>query len=175
MSKALLKVSYRQVIDSTAEGHFEKNILLFSYEEYKMKSQAYNRDGKYKTFTELKAADGRANSLHYKCGFAIGGLIDSLKKQMPHLQDFYGRGILFETYKFEVVESDITDFTSHKIAVHYITETLTLLETFGDKLLLSYGDRNKQLSESIEDAFILALKPNISIGSYSLSLNNASI
>lgn len=79
-----------------------------------LKSQAYNPEGKIKTFSELKAADGRANSLHYKTGFAVGGFISLLKNQILFLQDAAGKTILFYTFRFEVLESDITNKSAHK-------------------------------------------------------------
>lgn len=168
MSKPLIKISYRQVIDRNNESLFEQNVFNASYAEFLMKSQAYNMEGKYKTFTQLKAADGRANSLHYKSGFAVGGFIETLNKKIPSLQDASGQAILFDTWRFELIESDITDKFSHKLAIHYITGTLTLLESFGDNLLLAYGDKTAQLTEGIEDSFILKLMPGVSVISYKL-------
>src|SRR4051794_8886205 len=106
MSKALIKIAYRQVMDASTQNNFEKNVLQFSYEEFKMKLQVYNPEGKFRTFSELKANDGRANSLHYKSGFAVIGFIDTLNKQIPYLTDTMGQTVLFNSYKFEVIESD---------------------------------------------------------------------
>ena len=97
MPKALIKIAYRQIMDASSQNSFEKNVLQFSYEEFKMKSQAYNPEGKFKTFSELKAHDGRANSLHYKSGFGVIGFIDSLNKQVPNLADTLGQNILFNS------------------------------------------------------------------------------
>ncbi len=52
-----------------------------------MKSQAYDKEQKFKTFKEMVANDPKANSLHYKSGFAIGNLIEQLNKKIPELQD----------------------------------------------------------------------------------------
>src|SRR5947207_421279 len=108
MKKAIIKIEYRQVVDSSSEGNFEKNVINGSYGEFLLKSQAYNLEGKFKTFSEMKANDGRANSLHYKSGFGVAGYIGALKNQMP-LQNSVGRFLTFESYEFELIESDITD------------------------------------------------------------------
>ena len=72
MSKAQVKIVYRQVIDESCSSGFEKAVFQASYEEFLLKSQAYNQEGKFKTFSKIKANDGRANSLHYKLSFSVG-------------------------------------------------------------------------------------------------------
>ena len=71
MKSALIKLAFKQVIDSTPVTIFEKNVLNNSYNEFLLKSQAYNPEGRFKTFTEMADADGRANSLHYKCALLL--------------------------------------------------------------------------------------------------------
>ncbi|MEO5890966.1 MAG: hypothetical protein ABIQ31_11975 [Ferruginibacter sp.] len=166
MQKAIIQLTYRQVIDATSNSIFEKRVLHYSYEEYKMKSQAYNMDGNIATFTALKEKDGRANSLHYKSGFAIGGLIDGLKNNMPFLKDMLGQNVGFDTYKFELIESDITNMLLHKVAIHYITGWLTLYEIIGDTLLLSKeNDLEASVHKPVE-TFMLKMQPGLSITSY---------
>src|SRR3954465_13080394 len=92
MRKGLIKLAYRQIIDADSKGNFEKSVLSLSYEEFLMKSQAYNKDQKFKTFKEIVANDGKANSLHYKSGFSIGSLIQQLDK-IPILQDTLGKSL----------------------------------------------------------------------------------
>ena len=92
----------------------------------------------------------------------------SLHKNIPGIDDASGKNILFETYRFEVIESDISDKAVHKVALHYFTGTITLLDSLGEYLLLAPGDKTKELtgSEIIEDTFLLKLVPGISISSY---------
>ena len=48
MSKALIKITYRQVIDAASTGNLERNILSASYNEFLLKSQAYNTEANTK-------------------------------------------------------------------------------------------------------------------------------
>ena len=166
MQKAIIQLTYRQVIDASADTTFEKNVLHFSYEEYKMKSQAYNRDGSIATFTALKAKDGRANSLHYKAGFAIGGLIGGLNNKIPFLRDALGQPVEFDNHTFEVIESDITNILLHKVAIHFITGWLTLFEIIGDSLLLSKKNDLENGFQKPVETFMLKLQPGLSIINY---------
>jgi hypothetical protein len=166
MPKALIKIAYKQVIDSSSETVFEKNILHASYEEYKMKQQAYNADGSITTFTALKAKDGRANSLHYKSGFAVGGFIEALKNSITVLQDNAEEIFVFDIYRFEVLESDIINALLHKVAVHYISATLTLYEVIGDYLLLAKGDNTIENTTEPAETFLVKVQPGMTIVSY---------
>ena len=169
MSKALIKIVYRQVIDAKAETAFEKQVLKASYEEFLLKSQAYNREGEIKTFSAMKANDGRANSLHYKSGFAVDGYINLLQKKIPVLLDCTGQNIVFDAYRFEVLESDTGNPAVHTVAIWYYTETLTLLDQLGNHLLLVYGDKTEELSRSqpVENCFMLPLQVGMSVVEYS--------
>ncbi len=162
-----IKIAYRQIIDASSQTNFERNVFNASYNEFLLKSQAYNPEKKFKTFTELKANDGRANSLHYKSSFAVVSFINNLNNQIPNLQDTLGQNIRFETYKFEVIESSITDKTVHKVAIIYFTDTLTLFEIIGDYILLGVDKLNNVSDEPVE-TFLLKMHPNLSIVNYQL-------
>ncbi|MCO5937245.1 hypothetical protein NAF17_16990 [Mucilaginibacter sp. RB4R14] len=158
MSKAIIKLTYKQVIDAASGTDFEKNVLFASYQEFLLKSQAYNPDNRLKTFSEMKNNDGRANSLHYKLSFAIGYFIEMLKNKIPALSDNLGNSITFEVPKFELIESDTTTMAAHKVALNYITGELALLNTFGEYMVLGTCDS--------EETFTIKLQDGLSISSY---------
>ena len=167
MSAAIIKIAYRQVIDASAKEQFEQMVINLSYNEFLLKSQAYNTEGKFKTFSEMKANDGRANSLHYKCGFAVSGLIETLNKTIPGIKDSLDTVPLFFTsYKFEIVESDITNRLEHKVAITYFTDTLTLHTIIGEYMLLSLGDNTITSSADITETFMIQMRPMLSIIGY---------
>lgn len=164
---ALIKLAYRQEIRADSDIPFERRIHKASYEEFLLKSQTYNPGKLYQTFTQMKEGDGRANSLHYKTGFAVSGYIGSLRKKIPGLKDPLGQNLVFNTHRFELLESDIYHPEVHKAAIYYYTDTLTLLNQFGEQLLLAYGNRTTQPGETmVEDCFLLTVVPGLSIVSY---------
>ncbi|WP_158994353.1 hypothetical protein [Mucilaginibacter sp. L196] len=163
MEKALIKLAYKQVIAIKDEGNFEKKVFNATYQEFLLKSQAYNPDRKLKTFTQLKASDGRANSLHYKLSFAIGGFLKSLNNKIPFLKDNAGNSLVFDVPVFELVESDIEDKEAHIVAINYITCVLTLLSVIGEYLILAIGDVNP---EGGAETITVKMQPGLSIISY---------
>lgn len=163
METTLIKLAYKQVIDASSTGDFESSVFHASYIEFMLKSQAYNMDGKCKTFTELKVRDGRANSLHYKLSFSIGHFIEKLNNITPFLKDNLDNSVGFDVAKFELLESDITDKTAHKVAINYITPTLTLCGVIGEYLLLS--KEQPAINEPVE-TFMVKMQPNLSITTY---------
>jgi len=163
MGRTLIKLVYKQVIDASSTGTFERNVFQATYDEFRLKSQTYNMEGKFKTFTELKANDGRANSLHYKISFAAAYFIEGLNNRMPELVDNLGNAIVFDVAKFELIQSDLTDKGAHKLSINYCTDILTLCDIVGEYLILAKGDVG--LSESVE-TFVLKLQPNLSISEF---------
>ena len=162
MPKALIKVSYKHKIDSSATTDFEKNILHYSYEEYKMKQQAYNPDGSIEIFTALKAKDGRANSLHYKAGFAIMGIVEKLNKSITIMQDGEPHILKFDIHRLEIIESNINNPKEHKVAIHYITGNLILYEIIGNYLLVAY-DENGNPSKTLTSPNMMPQAVRISL------------
>ena len=175
MRAALIQLSYRQVIDAFMDNWFAQATIQASYDEFLLKSQAYNSERKFKTFTEMVANDGRANSLHYKCGFPVAPHIQLLKNNIPGLTDNAGKNITFTQTQFNIIESDITNITAHAVSITYFTDTITLLDNAGDYLLMSYGDQTDKLVQplkSVENVFLLKLVPGLSIASY-LEINSS--
>lgn len=163
MCKAKIRLVYRQVMDETSQSAFEKAILQASYQEFLLKSQAYNRDGLFKTFSKMKANDGRANSLHYKLDFSVGHFIAQLNNKIPLLKDNLGNKMSFEVARFELIESHTEDISLHKVAINYETAKLSLVEVFGEYILLA-ADTSEN-GDPIQ-TFVLRMQPDLSIVSY---------
>jgi len=158
MSKAIVKLAYRQVINAACKSDFEKNVLFASYQEFLIKSQAYNPGNRLKTFDEMKNNDGRAATLHFKLSFSVGYFIETLKNRVPDLFDNAGNNILFEAPRFELIASDITNADAHQVAINYVLPELTLLTIFGEHMVLTANNG--------EDTFTLKMQDNLSIISY---------
>lgn len=163
MAKAIIQLAYRQIINANSISSFEKAVWAASYNEFLLKSQAYNQEGKFTTFSQLKANDGRANSLHYKSGFAIVGFVSTLKNVIPNIASTFGKSILFDTHEFEVIESDITNQQLHEVAIIYYSKPLILLEIIGEQLLVAYKDG---ITTDTYPTFMIAMQPQLCITNY---------
>ncbi len=162
MQKALIKLAYRQVINEQSRDVFEKNIFNASYNEFLLKSQTYNQDRKFRSFKEMATNDGRANSLHYKLSFPVLPFIELLHKKIPLLKDNAGKQILFEHWQFELVDSDIKKKNLHTVAVIYFTDTITVVDTLGEYMLLALGDQSENIND-ISETFVLKMQDGLSI------------
>jgi len=165
MAKAIVQLAYRQIINAGSTNGFEKAVWAASYNEFLLKSQAYNQEGKFTTFSQLKANDGRANSLHCKSGFAIVGFIAALKNTMPNVVTTFGKSILFDTHEFEIIESDITNQQMHEVAIIYYSKPLILLEIIGEQLLVAYKDALTNSDDGFV-TFMITMQPQLSVATY---------
>ncbi|HNP21988.1 MAG TPA: hypothetical protein PKM63_05390 [Panacibacter sp.] len=166
MQKALIKLIYRHIINSNASSGIEKLVFDASYSEFLLKSQAYNKDLRFQRFLQMKDADGRANSLHYKTSFAVIHIIEDFHNKIPFLQNTLGGNIAFDNFHFELVESSISDKSVHQLAINFITGDLTLIEVMGDYLLLSEGDKRILTTGNAIETFMLKMQAGLSIMSY---------
>lgn len=164
MNKSLIQLAYKQIIHAESSGKFEKNVFQDSYSEFLMQAQAYNPENKFKTFQELVENNPKANSLHYKVGFAVGLYIKALNNQIPGLTDSLGAERLrFASYSFEIIASDITNKSNHKVGITYRTDVLTWYGKIGKYLLLATGNKLKDVSVDSIETFMLKMRKNLSI------------
>jgi hypothetical protein len=165
MATALIKLTYRHIIDAAAQTDFERNIFHATYQEFRMKSQTYNLNGDLKTFSEMKAKDGRANSMHYKMSFAALHFLIPLNNKIPFLQDAVGNQLNYEQPVFELIESDIRQIKAHRVGIKFTTGTLMLHQVIGNNMILSLEDLLHDDRDFI-DTFTLPMQSNLAITSY---------
>ncbi len=160
MEKAFIRLVYRQIIDNSARSDFERAVFEDSFQELTLQAQAYNTENSLGTLAELIAHNPKANSLHYKTGFAIGLYVGALHKKIPFLLDALGDELLFEEHRFKILYSDLRDKSLHMVAVDYITPRLLLhREILGCLLLSAITDKNNAPGEP----FLLPLRNGLSI------------
>lgn len=163
MDKALVKLSYRHIIDINARTKFEQEVFHESYNEFLMQVQAYNKEQQFTTWEQVRSANPKSGSLHYKVGFSIGLFVKDLQQQIPGLVDNLGNPVLFAGHQFEILTSDITSRSAHRVAIVYTTDTLTLLGTVGEYFLLAAGDQLTNIPTQAVQTFMLKLQPSLSI------------
>lgn len=163
MTKPRVRLVYCRQISVPAATLFEQRVLEDSYREFRLKIQAYNPDNALRLFSEIRAADGRANSLHYKTGIAVQHHLEMLGGKIPDLSDTTGLYQLpFTEVEFRVIESDIHDPGRHCMAVCYTTPDYTLLESIGDKWLLA----TSPVTDGWQETFLLACREGLGIRAY---------
>ncbi|MCP6756024.1 hypothetical protein NL533_30845, partial [Klebsiella pneumoniae] len=91
------------------------------YSELLLQAKVYNREGKFNTVAEMISANPKANSLHYKVGFAIGLYVNELNKKTPGFTDTLGNAVSFDIFKTDIIHSDLSNKANHKIAITYLT------------------------------------------------------
>ena len=167
MTPARIRLAFRQVIDaSTARTDFEKAVFTDSYHEFRVQIQSYNADNQFTTWQQVRAAVPQSDpTLPIRVGFAIGLYVGELNGQIPGLTDALGQPVAFIEHQFALIDSDITDRTKHRVALTYLTDTLTWLGTVGNYLLLT-ADDGRNATDAI-DTFMVAMQPNLSIALYS--------
>ena len=86
-----IKLTCRQIIDQNNLSGLGRDIWNDAWEEFCLQSQRYYREGQLQTFEEMAGDDPKANSLHYKVGFAVGLHINNLGGLTPGWFDNLGR------------------------------------------------------------------------------------
>lgn len=166
MTHPIIKLGYRQIIDVSAQSDFERNVFNDTYSELQLQAKVYNREGKFNTVAEMISANPKANSLHYKVGFAIGLYVNDLNKKIPGLKDSLGDPVFFDIFKTDIIHSDLTNKTSHKIALTYFTNPQLLVSSFGKYIVLSEPKEIGQQLKGELKTYTIALRPQLSIVNY---------
>ncbi|MEO6685945.1 MAG: hypothetical protein ABIN24_08265 [Dyadobacter sp.] len=167
MTKSLIQLCYRKIIDAESQKIWDKYVFEDTYMEFFMQAQTYNQEGKYRTFQEISENVPAAQNLTYLVSTAAFNYIKQLKDIIPDIASVYGKLCLpFNRFKFEIIQSDVKDKASHKLAIYFYSEPLTWIDTLDGKLLIAYGDKRQaiNLGEEVETEMI-AFQPFLSISS----------
>jgi len=161
MSKKVIILCYRKIIDATDNNPWSKFVHEDSYAEFKMQSQFYNQEQQFTSFAELLLHVPDAEKLHFLVSAAITGYLRQLNGIIPDVLDNLGRRFLtFEHFKFEIINSDIHHLEKHKIAINFFSKPLIWHDTIGDQLLVSQWKETEE-----EEIFtnLFQLQPFVSI------------
>ncbi|TCD19857.1 hypothetical protein EZ456_20330 [Pedobacter psychrodurus] len=161
MSRKVITLCYRKVIDTTNANAWDKFVHEDSFAEFKMQAQFYNEEQRFTTFAEMLLHVPEAEKLHFLVSAAITGYLRQLNGIIPDILDNLGRRFLtFENFKFEIINSDINDIEKHKIAINFFSKPLIWHDTISNQLLVS---QFKETNE--EEAFtnLFQIQPFVSI------------
>jgi len=163
MSKGIIRLVYRKIIDATAQNVWEKYVFDATYAEFLMQSQLYNTEKKYTAFSELKNNVPNADKLHFLVSASVVPYLKQLNGKMPDILNNLGKLFVpFSNYKFEIIESDIRDKAKHRIAVEMYSDALTWIDTIDNHLLVSvHSDREDSDAEVLTEMFVM--QPYLSI------------
>ena|SRR5258705_4869474 len=144
MSKRIIRICYRKIIDATSQKAWDKLVFESSYKEFQMQSQFYNQEKKYNTFSDLLINAPASEKLHFLVSSSVIGYLQQLNGIVPDVLDNLGRHFLkFKNFKFEIISSDIKDRSAHKIAINFYSDPLQWHDTIDDYLLISGMDEEK--------------------------------
>lgn len=167
MTKGLIQLCYRKIIDADSQKIWDKYIFEDTYMEFFMQAQTFNQEGRYRTFLEISENVPAAKNLTYLVSTAAFNYIRQLKDVVPDIANVYGKLCLpFNRFKFEIIHSDVKDKASHKVAIYFYSDPLTWIDTLDGNLLIAYGDKREaiNLGEEVETDMI-ALQPFLIISS----------
>jgi hypothetical protein len=163
MSRKVITLCYRKIIDTTNTSAWDKFVHEDSFAEFKMQAQYYNQQQHFTTFAEMLLHVPEADKLHFLVSAAITGYLRQLNGIIPDILDNLGRRFLaFENFKFEIINSDINDPEKHKIAINFFSKPLLWHDTIDNQLLVSQFKETNQ-----EEIFtnLFQIQPFVSIHS----------
>ena len=106
-----------------------------------MQQQFYNTEKKYQTFASLLNDVPAAEKLHFLSSTAAVGYLRQLNGFIPDVYNNRGnRFLTFNDFKFEIIDSDFTDKTKHRVAISFFSDGFVWHETVADYMLLSSVD-----------------------------------
>ncbi|WP_158799945.1 hypothetical protein [Pedobacter sp. L105] len=141
MSKRIITLCYRKIIDVNSTGLWERLVFNDTYTEFLTQVKKYNPEERYSNFAQLMQYNPEAAKLHFLVSSACTGYLNQLNEQMPDIYNILGQPFLtFKSFHFEIINSDIHNSSFHEVAINFYTDSLVWHEAIGHYLLLS--DKN---------------------------------
>lgn len=138
MQRRIIRICYKKVIDVNAQPGWEKLLWENTWQELFMQQQFYNSEKKHQTFASLINDVPAAEKLHFLASTAAVGYLRQLNGFIPDVYNNRGhRFLTFSDFKFEIIDSDFTDKTKHRVAISFFSDGFVWHETVADYMLLS--------------------------------------
>jgi hypothetical protein len=168
MQQKLIRLSYTKRISSSNSAVWDQLVVNSTWQELLMQSQYYDQQKQYSTFRQLLREVPAAERLHFLVSASVVGYLKQLNGIVPDVLN--KRGIpflLFNDFKFEIVDSDFNDQTKHEVQITFYSDPVLWHDTIGEALLLS----NPQEPITKDGALTHLLQLQPSVGIYSLKTN----
>lgn len=154
MNHRIITLSYRKVIDADSQHPWEKMVFEDSYQEFRMQFQNFNLQKKYASFAELMMENPGAEAMHFLVSASITGYIRQLNGSVPDILNNSGKRFLkFHNFRFEIINSSMTDQSKHSVAISFYSQPLIWHDTIGNYLLVS--DAEQEGEERLTQLFRL--------------------
>lgn len=159
-----IRLAYRVIIDSSSAGAWDRYIFEDTYKEYLMQQQLFNdKETPIQTFRELLSVNPKAEQLHFLTGMAAQSYVAQLNGNFYRLQDVLGTTFFpFVNYKLDIINTDITDNSKHKIGITLFSPVFTYLGIVNNCYLVSKETDEKAGYETV----MFPLQPQLSICYY---------
>lgn len=170
--KGIIKLIYTKVIDAGSANAWDKHVFEDTHREFFMQAQQFDQDGRHETFQEILTHISGAENMNYLVSTAAVGYLRQLHSKFPDVLNTLGKTCVpFKNFKFEIVQSHVTNKALHKIAIHLYSEPLLWIDTLDKHLIFAREEDYPKLirGEEIETHSIILL-PNVGIGFFKILL-----
>jgi hypothetical protein len=151
MIKGIIKFSFQKIIDENSTSLWDKYVFDDTWMEYKIQAANYNQQSKARLFTDIIKQNAAAQKLHYSVSVAAVGYIRQLQGVIPGLLNAHGKIVVpFKNFKFNIIESDITNGKLHRIEIIFISEPIICIDFFNNHYLIAAADKQQELNEGKE-------------------------
>lgn len=159
-----IRLAYRMVIDSASTFVWDNYVFEDTYKEYLMQQQLFNsKENPKPTFRELLSENEKAIQLHFLVSMAANSYVTQLKGHFYRVSDALGNHFFpFTNYELDIINTDITDISKHKIGITFYSPMLLLLDTVNGHYLVSKEVEKDNGFQTL--AF--AMQPNLAICYY---------
>ncbi|TRW24608.1 hypothetical protein FMM05_08835 [Flavobacterium zepuense] len=159
-----IRLAYRVIIDNTATAAWDRYIFEDTYKEYLMQQQLFNnKENPRATFRELLSENPKAEQLHFLTGRAADSYVSQLKGNFYRLPDVLGTTFFpFTGYRLDIVNTDITDSSRHKVGITLFSPLLTYLGIVNNCYLVSVQTNEQSGYETV----MFPIQPQLAICYY---------
>ena len=168
MAKGMIRLCNKKIIDDDSTSEWEKNIFEDTHREFYMQAQEYDPEMNFSSYREMLKDIPRASGIEYLVSTAAVNYIRSVQGSFYGFKDRLEIVTLpIKDFKFELVDSHITDKSKHKIRISLYTDFLIWIDSFDGNILAA---DLRWLAEFVKgeavETWLIPLGANTSISFY---------
>lgn len=161
---AKIKMAFRVVIDKNSTHLWDKYVFEDTFREYRIQHQVFNsKENPVENYWELIEKNKNALKMPFLLSASVENYVKQLNGEIRSIHDFLGNKFFkFESFKVDIISSNINDPSKHKIGITFFSPKLLLIDIIDNKFLLS-ENINK---EDVLETYMLPFHPQVSICEY---------
>ncbi|RZJ67957.1 MAG: hypothetical protein EOO50_03790 [Flavobacterium sp.] len=135
--EAIVRFSYKRVIDSDSTSAWDKAVFEASWFEYRLQVQNYPDFSAFANFADFLKNAPDAEKIHSRISPSVYPLLSQLGGKIPVIVDANDEKLDLNQFALKILDSDFEEKSKHRVALEFISKPMILTSEIAQNFIVS--------------------------------------